>query len=45
MSSASAEAPSAADARLAAAGPTVTTILLLTAGLSMLQPLSISRYG
>ncbi len=44
MSSASAEAPSAADARLAAAGLTATTILLLTAGLSMLQPLSTDLY-
>ncbi len=37
MSSASADAPSAASARLAAAGLTATTILLLTAGLSMLR--------
>ncbi len=44
MSSASAEAPGSADARIAAAGLTATTILLLTAGLSMLQPLSTDLY-
>ena len=44
MSSASANAPSTANARLAAAGLTATTILLLTAGLSMLQPLSTDLY-
>ena len=44
MSSASANAPSTANARLAAAGLTATTILLLTAGLSMLQPLSTDVY-
>lgn len=44
MIGASANAPSAADARLAAAGVTATTILLLTAGLSMLQPLSTDLY-
>ena len=44
MSSASGNAPSAANARLAAAGLTATTILLLTAGLSMLQPLSTDLY-
>ncbi len=35
---------SAAGARLAAAGVTGTTVLLLTAGLSMLQPLSTDMY-
>ncbi|HYM48106.1 MAG TPA: multidrug effflux MFS transporter [Burkholderiaceae bacterium] len=35
---------SSANARLAAAGLTATTILLLTAGLSMLQPLSTDLY-
>ena len=44
MTSASANAPSTANARLAAAGLTATTILLLTAGLSMLQPLSTDLY-
>jgi len=44
MSSASANAPSTANARLAAASLTATTILLLTAGLSMLQPLSTDLY-
>ncbi len=44
MSSASAHTPSAANARIAAAGLTATTILLLTAGLSMLQPLSTDLY-
>ena len=34
----------AANARLAAAGLTATTVLLLTAGLSMLQPLSTDLY-
>ena len=38
MSGASLDAPSGANARLAAAGLTATTILWLTAGLSMLQP-------
>jgi DHA1 family bicyclomycin/chloramphenicol resistance-like MFS transporter len=44
MNTASAHTPSAANARIAAAGLTATTILLLTAGLSMLQPLSTDLY-
>ena len=44
MSSASAAAPSAANARLAAAGLTATKVLLLIAGLSMLQPLATDLY-
>ena len=44
MSTAPARTSGAADARIAAAGLTATTILLLTAGLSMLQPLSTDLY-
>ncbi|MEP6609144.1 MAG: multidrug effflux MFS transporter [Burkholderiaceae bacterium] len=44
MSITAGHAPSAANARLAAVGLTATTILLLTAGLSMLQPLATDLY-